>query len=58
MSEMNSIISKKFNTLKLDELVRIILYEDKNFDNDFIFKILTATIYFIKQTQQFEQALD
>ena len=58
MSEMNSIISKKFNTLKLDELVRIILYEDKNFNNDFIFKILTATIYFIKQTQQFEQALD
>ena len=32
MNELNS-INSKFNTLKLDELVRTILYADKNFDN-------------------------
>ena len=30
---------------------------DKNFDNGSNLKILTRAIYFIKQTQQFEQAL-
>ena len=52
MNELNKIISK-FNTSKLDELIRIILYADKNFDNDSSFK----NINFIKQTQRFDPAL-
>ena len=51
------IINSKFNTLKPKEIIRTILYWDKNFNNDFNFKILSATINFIKQIQQFEQAL-
>ena len=49
MNELNS-KNSKFNTLEPDELVRTILYGDKNFDNDSNLKILTATINFIKQT--------
>ena len=37
MNELNS-INSKFNTLELDELIRTILYADKNFDNDSNFK--------------------
>ena len=37
MNELNS-INSKFNTLKLDELIRTILYADENFDNDSNFK--------------------
>ena len=37
MNELNS-INSKFNTLKLDELIRTILYTDKNFNNDSNFK--------------------
>ena len=48
MNELNSIDSK-FNTKELDELVRTILYGVKKFDNDSNFKILTATINFIKK---------
>ena len=48
MNELNSIDSK-FNTKELDELVRTILYLVKKFDNDSNFKILTATINFIKK---------
>ena len=46
--KLNS-INSKFNTLEPDELLRIIFYEDKNFCSDSNFKILTATINFIKQ---------
>ena len=56
MNELNS-INSKFNTLEPDELIRTILYGDKNFDNYSSFKILTATINFAKQTQRFERAL-
>ena len=56
MNELNS-INSTFNTLEPDELVRTILYGDKNFDNDSELKILTLIINFIKQTQRFEQAL-
>ena len=53
---MNELTSAK-GKLEPEELVRTILYRDKNFDNDSNFKILTVTIHFIKQTQQFEQTL-
>ena len=56
MNELNSTNSKS-DTLEPDELVRTILYGDENFDNDSNLKILTVTINFIKQTQQYEQAL-
>ena len=56
VNELNSINSKN-NTVESDELIRTTLSEDKNFDNDSSFKILTATINFIKQTQRFEQVL-
>ena len=46
--KLNS-INSKFNTLEPDELLRIIFYEDKKFCSDSNFKILTATINFIKQ---------
>lgn len=54
MNKLSSIISN-FITFESDELVRTILYGDNfdNFDNDFGFEILTATINFIKQTQRF-----
>ena len=54
MNELNSTNSKS-STLEPDELVRTILYGDKNFDNDSNLKILTLTTNFIKQTQHFEQ---
>ena len=47
MNELNSIDSK-FSTKEPDELVRTILYRVKKFDNVSNFKILTATINFIK----------
>ena len=47
INELNS-INSKFNTFEPDELVRIILYGDKNFDNHSHSKIITATINFIK----------
>ena len=47
INELNS-INSKFNTLETDELVRTIFYGDNNFDSDSNFKILTATISFIK----------
>ena len=56
MNELNSTNSKS-DTLEPDELARTIRYGDKNFDNDSNLKILTVTINFIKQTQQYEQAL-
>ena len=56
MNELNS-KNSKFNTLEPDELVRTILYGDKNVNNDSNLKILTVNINFVKQTQGFEQAL-
>ena len=56
MNELNSTNSKS-DTLEPDVFVRTILYGDKNFDNDSNLKILTVTINFAKQTQQYEQAL-
>ena len=37
--------------------IRVILYGDINFDNVTNFKIITATIKFIKTTKRFEEAL-
>ena len=45
------------NSLNSTDLIRVILYGDKNFDNVTTFKIITATIKFIKTTKRFEEAL-
>ena len=56
MNELNN-ISNAINSLNSTDLIRVILYEDKNFDNVTNFKIITATIKFIKTTKRFEEAL-
>ena len=56
INELNSINSKS-KALEPAQFVRTILYGNKSFDNDCNFKILRATINFIKKTQRFEQAL-
>ena len=53
MNELKSIINSKFNTLELHELIRTILYADKNF----VMTQISRNIHFIKQTQGFEPAL-
>ena len=56
MNELNN-ISNAINSLNSTDLIRVILYGDKNFDNVTNFKIITATIKFIKTTKRFEEAL-
>ena len=56
MNELNN-ISNAINPLNSIDLIRVILYGDKNFDNVTNFKIITATIKFIKTTKRFEEAL-
>ena len=56
MNELNN-ISNAINSLNSTDLIRVILYGDKNFDNVTYFKIITATIKFIKTTKRFEEAL-
>ena len=55
MNELNN-ISNAINSLNSTDLIRVILYGDKNFDNVTNFKIITATIKFIKTTKRFEEA--
>ena len=54
---MNELNSDELELELDDELVRIILYGDENFDNDSNFKMVTGTISFIKQTKRIEPAL-
>ena len=56
MNELSN-ISNAINSLNSTDLIRVILYGDKNFDNVTNFKIITATIKFIKTTKRFEEAL-
>ena len=54
MNELN--ISNAINYLNSTDFIRVIFYGDKNFDFT-NFKIITATIKFIKATKRFEEAL-
>ena len=56
MNELSN-ISNAINSLNSTDLIRVILYGDKNFDNVTNFKVITATIKFIKATKRFEEAL-
>ena len=54
MNELNNISNTSLNSAYF---IRVILYGDKNFDNATNFKMVTATIKFIKTTKRFEEAL-
>ena len=56
LNELNN-ISNAINSLNSTDFIRVILYEDKIFDNVTNFKIITSTIKFIKTTKRFEEAL-
>ena len=56
MNELNN-ISNAINSLNSTDFIRVILYGDKNFDNVTDFKIISATIKFIKTAKRFEEAL-
>ena len=56
MNELSN-ISNAINSLNSTDLVRVILYGDKHFDNVTNFKIIITTIKFIKTTKRFEEAL-
>ena len=56
MNELSN-ISNAINSLNSTDLIRAILHGDKNFDNVTNFKIIAATIKFIKTTKRFEEAL-
>ena len=56
MNELKN-INNAINSLNLTDLIRVILYGVKHFDNATNFKIITATIKFIKTTKRFEEAL-
>ena len=56
MNELSN-ISNAINYLNSTDFVRVILNGDKNFDNVTNFKIITATIKFIKTLKRFEEVL-
>ena len=56
MNELSN-ISNAINCLNLTDIIRVILYGNKNFDNVTNFEIITATIKFNKTTKRFEEVL-
>ena len=44
-------------SLNENDLLHVILYGNKNYDNNMNIKILTATIRFIKVSERFDQLL-
>ena len=56
MNELNN-ISNAINSLNSIDLIRVILYGDKNLDDVTNFKIITATIKFIKTKKRSKEAL-
>ena len=56
MNELSN-ISNAINSLNSTDFIRVILYGDRNFDNVTNFRIITATIKFIKATKRFKEAL-
>ena len=56
MNELSN-ISNAINCLNSTDIINVIIYGDKNFDNVTNFGIITATIKFNKTTKRFEEAL-
>ena len=56
INELNN-ITNAINHLNSTDFIRVIFYGDKTFDNVTYFKIITATIKFIKTTKRFDEAL-
>ena len=56
MNDLNNIHTAT-TSLNPNDLIRVILYEDKSFNKKTNCKILNATIKFIKITQCFEKSL-
>ena len=56
MNELSN-ISNAINCLNLTDIIRVILYGNKNFDNVTNFEIITVTIKFNKTTKRFEEVL-
>ena len=54
--ELNN-IHNAIDSLNSTDFIRVILYGDKNLDDVTNFKIITATIKFIKTKKRFEEAL-
>ena len=56
MNDLNN-INTAIASLNLNDLLRVILYRDKCFNKETNYKILTASIKFIEDTQRFEKSL-
>ena len=56
MSDLNN-VNAAIASLNPNDFFRVILYGDKNFNKETNYKILTASIKFIKDTQYFEKSL-
>ena len=50
-------INDTIMSLNESDLIHVILYGNKNFDNNINISILTATIKFIKDSERFDQPL-
>ena len=50
-------INDAIMSLNESDLLYVTLYGNKNFDNNMIISILTATIKFIKDSERFDQPL-
>ena len=50
-------INDAIMSLNESDLLHVMLYGSKNFDNNMNISILTATIKFIKDTERFDQPL-
>ena len=50
-------INDAIMSLNESDLLHVMLYESKNFDNNMDISILTATVKFIKDTERFDQSL-
>ena len=50
-------INETIMTLNESDLIHVMLYGNKNFDNNINISILTATIKFIKESERFNQPL-
>ena len=56
MTELKN-INDAIMSLNENDLLHVILYGNKNFDNNMNISILTATIKFIKVSERFDQPL-
>ena len=56
MTELKN-INDAIISLNENDLLLVILYRNKNFDNNMNISVLTATIKFIKDSERFDQPL-